>query len=151
MKPISLIVLFISATSFVNPGIRPEINYSKKSFPCNALYIDNQSTNGDDILKIKFTNLITNEATEFNGLSYNGRSFLTSYYCDRYDIEITVSVGGINSSVGIKAYYSGSPSVILCESGICCQDGYKVTFNNIRFIDYSAINFDIFLKNGGCN
>jgi len=150
-KLLIVLCLFVISTSFKSDGSNSK-EFNKSMMPCNYLYSDNQSTNSDDIIQIKLTDLQTNQVYTYSGLIGSGYTYLDQNFCSNYDIEIIVSVGGIPSSVGIKAnLYFATPTIIACEEGISNIDGYKVNFHNVNFNSYGAGNFVFYLKNGGCN
>lgn len=150
-KLLIILCLFAISTSFKSDNSNSN-EPNKSRLPCNYLYSDNQSTNSDDIIQIKLTDLQTNQVYTFGGLIGSGYTYLDQNFCSNYDIEITVSVGGTSSSVGIKAnLYFGSPTIIACEENIIGIDGYKVNFSNVNFNSYGPGYFEFYLKNGGCN
>lgn len=114
--------------------------------PCNWLYASNQSQNSDDLSNITITNVQTGQLYSWFLGSNGGDTELSYGHCGTYNVSITVSIGAINSAVGIKNKSTGQ--VYNCQT-ICCREGAVITFNNVNFSNIGP-NIEFFLKNGPC-
>ncbi len=116
--------------------------------PCFNLWATGTTANSDEIISIKLTNDATGQSQTYSILGQGG--YVTGgagTWCGTFDIAVTVSVGGINSAVGIRNKNTGV--VYYCQS-ICCGDGQIITINNIPLSTPYGTSWEVFLYNGSC-